>query len=466
MHMLFLLILAIFPAIIIADLKSDGQALLDFAAAVPHARKLNWNSAAPICSSWVGVTCNANGSHVIAIHIPAIGLYGSIPANSIGRLDALRVLSLRSNYLSGNLPPDIPSIPSLQYLYLQHNNFSGLFPPSLSPKLSVLDISFNSFSGDMPLTIQNLRRLTVLNVEKNSISGAIPNLNLPNLKLLNLSYNNLNGSIPLSLQKFPSSSFVGNSLLCGPPLKHCSTNSSLLSPTPSPYPHYSPTSPTTQKNHNSISSKKLGLGFIIAVAIGASATLSLLVLIIFMCCLKRKAGAIGDGNGVFKGKASHSGRNEKPMDFGSGVQEAEKNKLFFFEGCSYNFDLEDLLRASAEVLGKGSYGTAYRAVLDDGTTVVVKRLKEVIAGKREFEQQMEVVGRFGQHPNVVPLRAYYYSEGEKLLVSNYMPAGSLFTLLHGMLVKYYHFITQLLHFFSTKCNINFLHTAQFSVKII
>lgn len=368
---------------------------------------------------------------MIAIHIPAIGLYGSIPANSMGRLDALRVLSLRSNYLNGNLPPDIPSIPSLQYLYLQHNNFSGQFPASLSPKLSVLDISFNSFSGNIPLTIQNLTRLAVLNVEKNSISGAIPNLNLPHLKLLNLSYNNLNGSIPFSLQKFPSSSFVGNSLLCGPPLKHCSKISSS-----SPSPSSSSTSPTTtQQNHNSISSKKFGLGSIIAVAIGASAMLSLLVLVIFLCCLKRKAGAgdgDGDGNGVFKGKASHSGRNEKPMDFGSGVQEAEKNKLFFFEGCSYNFDLEDLLRASAEVLGKGSYGTAYKAVLDDGTTVVVKRLKEVAAGKKEFEQQMEVVGRVGQHPNVVSLRAYYYSKDEKLLVYNYMPAGSLFTLLHGI----------------------------------
>jgi serine/threonine protein kinase len=89
------------------------------------------------------------------------------------------------------------------------------------------------------------------------------------------------------------------------------------------------------------------------------------------------------------------------------------------------------LRASAEVLGKGSYGTAYKAVLDDGTTVVVKRLREVVAVKKEFEQQMEVVGRMGQHPNVVPLRAYYYSKDEKLLVYNYMPAGSLFALLHG-----------------------------------
>ncbi|KAL4620662.1 hypothetical protein ACB092_06G171600 [Castanea dentata] len=420
MLMIFLFILPIFP-LIVADLKSDTQALLDFAAAIPHARKLNWNSSTPVCSSWVGVTCNLNGSRVIAIHIPAVGLRGTIPAHSIGRLDALKVLSLRSNYLNGNLPPDITSISSLQSLYLQHNNFSGQFPASLSTKLNALDISFNSFSGSIPLTFQNLTRLTVLNLQNNSISGAIPRLNLPKLKLLNVSYNNLNGSIPFSLQNFPSSSFEGNSLLCGPPLKHCST----ISPSPSYLP---PPSPTISQNQKSTPNKKFGLGSIIVIAVGGSAMLFLLVLMIFICCLKRTDD---DGKGVLKGKASRGGRNEKPKDFGSGVQEAEKNKLFFFEGCSYNFDLEDLLRASAEVLGKGSYGTAYKAVLDEGTVVVVKRLKEVVAGKKEFEQQMEFLGRVGQHPNVVPLRAYYFSKDEKLLVYNYMPAGSLFMLLHG-----------------------------------
>ncbi|KAM3697635.1 hypothetical protein ACB098_06G128300 [Castanea mollissima] len=420
MLMIFLFILPIFP-LIVADLKSDTQALLDFAAAIPHARKLNWNSSTPVCSSWVGVTCNLNGSRVIAIHIPAVGLRGTIPAHSIGRLDALKVLSLRSNYLNGNLPPDITSISSLQSLYLQHNNFSGQFPASLSTKLNALDISFNSFSGSIPLTFQNLTRLTVLNLQNNSISGAIPRLNLPKLKLLNVSHNNLNGSIPFSLQNFPSSSFEGNSLLCGPPLKHCST----ISPSPSYLP---PPSPTISQNQKSTPNKKFGLGSTIVIAVGGSAMLFLVVLMIFICCLKRTDD---DGKGVLKGKASRGGRNEKPKDFGSGVQEAEKNKLFFFEGCSYNFDLEDLLRASAEVLGKGSYGTAYKAVLDEGTVVVVKRLKEVVVGKKEFEQQMEFLGRVGQHPNVVPLRAYYFSKDEKLLVYNYMPAGSLFMLLHG-----------------------------------
>lgn len=157
--------------------------------------------------------------------------------------------------------------------------------------------------------------------------------------------------------------------------------------------------------------------------------LLLVALVLLLCCLKKRTRASG---GVLKGKATSGGSAKPKEEFGSGVQEAEKNKLVFFEGCSYTFDLEDLLRASAEVLGKGSYGTAYKAVLEEGTTVVVKRLKEVVVGKREFEQQMEIIGRLGQHPNVTPLRAYYYSKDEKLLVSDYVSTGSLSAHLHGM----------------------------------
>ena len=110
--------------------------------------------------------------------------------------------------------------------------------------------------------------------------------------------------------------------------------------------------------------------------------------------------------------------------------EAERNKLVFMEGGGYSFDLEDLLRASAEVLGKGSVGTSYKAVLEEGTTVVVKRLKDVVVSKREFDSQMEMLGRV-KHDNVVPLRAYYFSKDEKLLVYDYLPNGSLSALLHG-----------------------------------
>ena len=94
------------------------------------------------------------------------------------------------------------------------------------------------------------------------------------------------------------------------------------------------------------------------------------------------------------------------------------------------------MRASAEVLGKGSYGTAYKAILEDGTSVVVKRLKDVVAGKKEFEQQMELIGRVGKHANIAPIRAYYYSKDEKLVVYEYIATGSFSALLHGMLLTF------------------------------
>ncbi|XP_045816866.1 probable inactive receptor kinase At5g58300 isoform X1 [Trifolium pratense] len=119
----------------------------------------------------------------------------------------------------------------------------------------------------------------------------------------------------------------------------------------------------------------------------------------------------------------------------SRVQKRETSKFVFFEGSSYNFDLEDILRASAEVLGQFSYGSSYKATLlseeEEAMIVVVIRLEEVVVGKKEFEQHMEILDRVGQHTNVVPLRAYYYSKDEKLMVYDYVPAGNLSTHLHG-----------------------------------
>ncbi|KAK7333102.1 hypothetical protein VNO80_29865 [Phaseolus coccineus] len=416
----FLFVIVILFPLVIGDLSSDKQALLDFANAIPHRRNLMWNPSTSVCKSWVGITCNENRTRVVNVRLPGVGLVGTIPSNTLGKLDAVKIISLRSNLLSGNLPADIDSLPSLQYLYLQHNNLSGDIPASLSPQLVVLDLSYNSFSGSIPETFQNFSELTSLNLQNNSLSGQIPNLNVTQLRLLNLSYNHLNGSIPKALHIFPNSSFEGNTLLCGPPLKPCSG----VPPTPSPALTPPPSSTPGRQN----SKYKLSKIAIIAIGVGGAVVLFFIALVVVICCLKKD----GRGSNVIKGKGSSGGRGEKPKEeFGSGVQEPEKNKLVFFEGSSYNFDLEDLLRASAEVLGKGSYGTAYKAILEESMTVVVKRLKEVVVGKKDFEQQMDFIGRVGQHSNVVPLRAYYYSKDEKLLVYDYVPAGNLHTLLHG-----------------------------------
>ncbi|CAL9220071.1 unnamed protein product [Arabidopsis halleri] len=420
---LFLLVSPFVSRCLSADIESDKQALLEFASLVPHSRKLNWNSTIPICGSWTGITCSKNNARVTALRLPGSGLYGPLPEKTFEKLDALRIISLRSNNLQGNIPSVILSLPFIRSLYFHDNNFSGTIPPVLSRRLVNLDLSANSLSGNIPTSLQNLTQLTDLSLQNNSLSGPIPNLP-PRLKYLNLSFNNLTGSVPSSIKSFPASSFQGNSLLCGAPLTPCSENTTAPSP--------SPTTPTEGPGTTNIGrgtgKKVLSTGAIVGIAVGGSILLFIILAIITLCCAKKRDGG-HDSTAVPKAKPGRS--DNKAEEFGSGVQEAEKNKLVFFEGSSYNFDLEDLLRASAEVLGKGSYGTTYKAILEEGTTVVVKRLKEVAAGKREFEQQMEAVGRISPHVNVAPLRAYYFSKDEKLLVYDYYQGGNFSMLLHG-----------------------------------
>ncbi|KAL5196641.1 hypothetical protein ABZP36_000153 [Zizania latifolia] len=413
--------LSLFNPLAVADLASEKQALLDFATAVYHGNKLNWSQNTSLCS-WHGVKCSGDQSHIFELRVPGAGLIGAIPPNTLGKLDSLQVLSLRSNRLAGSLPSDVTMLPSLRSIYLQHNELSGDLPSLLNPNLSTVDLSYNSFTGEIPTSLQNLSQLSVLSLQENSLSGSIPDLNLPNLRSLNLSNNDLKGQIPRSLQTFPNGSFLGNPGLCGVPLAKCSLP---YSPSPSPEYYSSPPSPTTPHHE-----KKLGTGLIIAVAVGGFTLLMLVVVVLVVCLSKRKGKK--ESGADYKGRGTGV-RSEKPkQEFSSGgVQIAEKNKLVFLEGCSYSFDLEDLLRASAEVLGKGSYGTAYKAILEDGTVVVVKRLKDVVAGKKEFEQQMELIGRLGKHANLVQLRAYYYSKDEKLIVYDYLASGSLSAMLHG-----------------------------------
>ncbi|CAH1447046.1 unnamed protein product [Lactuca virosa] len=392
--------------LVFADLNSDKQALQAFAAAVPHGSKLQWDNSTNICTSWVGITCTPDATRVLIVRLPAVGLTGPIPSNTLGELDALRVLSLRSNFLNGSLPSDLLSLPSLRSLFLQHNNFTGNIPDFLPRRLHILDLSYNFFTGNIPATIQFLSRLTGLFLQNNSLSGPIPNVTFPKLKHFNISNNHLNGSIPSSFKALPSASFLGNPFLCGVPLKSCL--------------HHPPSSRKF----------KFPLWAIIAIAAGGGvAVLVLVIIFVLCCCLKKESGDI---TRIERGKSFTNRNGQKPSEeFGSGVLDTDNNKLVFFQGSSYNFDLEDLLRASAEVLGKGSFGTAYKAVLEESTTVVVKRLKEVAAVKKDFEQQMEIIERVSHHHNVVPVRAYFYSKDEKLLVYDYFSGGSLMSLLHG-----------------------------------
>ncbi|KAG6389703.1 hypothetical protein SASPL_151176 [Salvia splendens] len=386
-----------------AEPVEDKFALLDFIRYVNHSQSLNWDERTSVCHSWTGVTCNHDSSRVIAVRLPAVGLKGGVPTNTLGRLSALQILSLRSNGMSGPFPSDILKLWNLSSLYLEFNHFEGPLPLDLSvwENLSVLNLSNNRFNGRIPSSISNLTHLVALDLANNSLSGDVPDLDIETLQVLDLSNNNLTGDVSRYLGRFPSSAFLGNNLTFQP--------SSATSPE------------ATRKKH----SPKFSHHTILAIVIGSSvAAFVAIALLLFVTSRRKKGGESGPLQ-----KAEKSTRRMGSQH----VQEGDAG-MIFFEGCNLAFDLEDLLRASAEVLGKGTFGATYKAALEDATTVAVKRLKEVIVGRKDFEQQMEVVGNI-RHTNVAPLRAYYYSKDEKLMVYDFYSQGSVSMLLHVLVVN-------------------------------
>ncbi|GAB4857486.1 hypothetical protein Ancab_015395 [Ancistrocladus abbreviatus] len=385
----------------------DKNALLDFFSKLPHLYDLNWRENTSACGNWMGVTCNSDNSRVIAVRLPSVGFHGQIPPHTLSRLSALQVLSLRSNRISGPFPSDFTNLRNLSMLYLQYNNFSGPLPNDFSvwKNLTIVDLSNNKFSGRIPRTLSKLTQLSSLVLARNLLSGGIPDLGLFNLQQLDLSHNNLTGNVPKSLQRFPRSAFVGNHVM--------------LAKSPCNLPVVLPSSQLSEKPKNG---RRLRDTLLQAIIIGCGVLgLVAFAFLLIVCCSK------GKKEEGFTGKFPKGSISPKKTISGG---EDAKNRMVFFEGCSYAFDLEDLLRASAEVLGKGTFGMSYKAILEDASVVVVKRLKDVSAGKREFEQQMEVIGSI-RHENLVSLRAYYYSKDEKLMVSDYCSQGSISALLHG-----------------------------------
>lgn len=84
-------------------------------------------------------------------------------------------------------------------------------------------------------------------------------------------------------------------------------------------------------------------------------------------------------------------------------------------------------------LGRGSYGFVYKAVLPDGRQVAVKRANAatiIHTNSREFEMELEILCSV-RHSNVVNLLGYCAEMGERLLVYELMPHGTLHDHLHG-----------------------------------
>ncbi|KQK09438.1 probable leucine-rich repeat receptor-like protein kinase At1g68400 [Brachypodium distachyon] len=440
----FFLMTASFPAACVSShaRSPDAVALLAFkstCAGRAAAALGSWTESSDPCSDeWRGITCQRSFStssqprRVRRVVLEGLSLGGEARVlAALTDLPSLSSLSLKNNNFTGSLRDvDIsPFAPHLKLLYLSGNGFSGPFPESILRlrHLRRLDLSGNRFSGTIPPEIgHRLRALVTLNLARNSFVGPVPTSLEAMAKLaeLDVSGNRLKGHIPKHLTAaFPASSFAGNPELCGAPLRRrCNGQQQRLHAGG----HDEGSHGNRKRSHDR------WMVVMVMAAVGAAVATLIAAALCAALWLKNRKPTRPSGS---------SSRTSSML--------SQEEETVRFDGCCVEFDVRSLMMGAAEMLGKGAAATTYRVVMggggpneaaagvDDetagGEAVVVKRLRRREGATREDERRRRELARemgSWRHDNIVSLRAFYASAEELLLVFDYVPNGSLHSLLH------------------------------------
>ncbi|KAM0834549.1 hypothetical protein ACQ4PT_063535 [Festuca glaucescens] len=442
-----LLLLSAFVVVAAAAGPSETDVLLSFRATLrgptgdrPPAPLDQWvtSPGSGPCGQpvWYAVRCHPVTNQVLVLRLEYLGLQGPAPDMApLAALPGLRALSFANNNLTGPFPAGFSKLGVLKMLYLSRNRLSGDIPDdAFAPMrgLMKLYLTDNDFTGPIPRSITS-PKLLVLQLSKNRFDGPMPDLDQKGLQLVDVSNNNLSGPVPERLQHFGVAAFQGNEGMCGPPL-------AIACP---------PVSPIGASSPSSDSSGSLKILMIIAIAVVAVGGLLAIAGISMALLARRKderhvaTETLGGSGGAataakLQATADPAIKIEKRDMEQTGSVTAvpakrggRRDGLVFLKESGPRFELEDLLRASAEVLGSGNFGASYKTTLLDGTSMVVKRFKEMNgAGREDFNEHMRRLGRLS-HPNLLPVVAYLYKKDEKLFVTEHTANGGLAAFLHG-----------------------------------
>ncbi|XP_021836625.1 receptor protein kinase-like protein ZAR1 [Spinacia oleracea] len=435
-----------------AALNSDGLSLLALKSAIisdPTRSLSTWSESDSSPCHWLGVRCTRD--RVTDLSLSNKELTGYIPSE-LGAILSLRRLSLSYNNFSSTIPTRLFNATSLTSLDLSHNSLSGPIPAQVGSLVGLrfLDLSSNFLNGSLPGGLSGLTLLEgTLNLSFNQFSGEVPESfgRFPVMVSLDLRHNNLTGKIPQvgSLLNQGPTAFAGNPNLCGFPLN---------SPCPEAQnPNLIPSNPENPgdpkipdligEENTEKGRKKISMSLILGVFAVLIAGGVLVFLFVVRKNLRAREGRMGNDNEEKMGRGevvSHV-RVVVGEEEDDDVDKGQRSKFVVVDEEGFGLELEDLLRASAYVVGKSRSGIVYKVVVGGGkgsgvvppTVVAVRRLSEaddVTWRLRDFEAEVEAISRV-QHPNIVRLRAYYYAQDEKLLVSDFIRNGSLYTALHG-----------------------------------
>ncbi|KAG5059252.1 hypothetical protein JHK87_000281 [Glycine soja] len=337
----------------------------------PHNVLENWDINSVDPCSWRMITCSPDGS--------------------------VSVLGLPSQNLSGTLSPGIGNLTNLQSVLLQNNAISGRIPAAIGSleKLQTLDLSNNAFSGEIPSSLGGLKNLNYLRLNNNSLTGSCPQSlsNIEGLTLVDLSYNNLSGSLPRISAR--TLKIVGNPLICGPKANNCST----VLPEPLSFP------PDALRGQSDSGKKSHHVALAFGASFGAAFVLVIIVGFLVWWRYRRNQQIFFDVNEHYDPE----------------VRLGHLKRFSFKElrAATDHFN-------SKNILGRGGFGIVYKACLNDGSVVAVKRLKDYNAagGEIQFQTEVETIS-LAVHRNLLRLLGFCSTQHERLLVYPYMSNGSV-----------------------------------------
>uniref|UniRef100_A0A803P3C4 Protein kinase domain-containing protein n=1 Tax=Cannabis sativa TaxID=3483 RepID=A0A803P3C4_CANSA len=423
---------------LMAHIADPGDSLLKLKNSFTQTNALaSWvPNSSPCSSRWAGVMCF--DGIITGLHLTNMGLSGKIDIDALNQISGLRTISFMNNNFSGPIP-EFSKLGVLKSLLLSGNAFSGDIPSDFFSHLNSLKkvwLNENQFTGNVPESLGQLTHLIELHLENNQFTGSIPVFK-QSINSLDLSNNKLEGEIPAIFSSYNASAFAGNNGLCGKPLDTvCST-----------VPTQSPALPATENYSND---NKLVVGGVVAA----------MVIVLIYALLSSKNNIEDDFSQLGREttddvvevhvpssnrrnldsstqKGSDSKRSASGGGGGGDGGDSQHGKsgsmtdLIMVNDEKGTFGLSDLMKAAAEVLGNGGLGSAYKAVMSFGLSVAVKRMREMNRlGRDGFDAEMR---RFGglRHRNILTPLAYHYRREEKLLVSEYIPKGSLLYVMHG-----------------------------------
>lgn len=432
---LFVTFLIHYSTYITHSLNSDGLSLLALKAAITtdptHTLNL-WSETDPTPCHWQGITCDNITHEVTSVSLSNKNFTGYIPSE-LGTILSLQSLSLSNNNFSKLIPLHLFNATNLLSLDLSHNSLSGPIPDKITSLHSLrhLDLSCNDLSGSLPASLAELTQLSgTVNLSYNHFSGEVPVSygKFPVFLSLDFRQNNLTGKIPQegSLLNQGPTAFTGNPGLCGFPLQVLCTEPEAQNPRVV-------SDPENPKPLNGLAERERERKGSVTVPLISAVTVVIGVVFVSVWVIKKK----------WKVNEGKTGKEKLEKEVNS--EEGQKGKFIVLDE-GFNLELEDMLRASAYVVGKSRNGIVYKVVVGRGSgaagaVVAVRRLSEGDNTWRfkEFDCEMEGIGRV-QHPNIVRLRAYYYARDEKLVVSDYISNGSLYTALHGNFSSLNHII--------------------------